>query len=109
MAYIHKCFTNPDGTWDEDAGGTEIELLAAVQATLRTAVFGNGRTFWLKDDSDIHEDASGVMVASIYCTECEKFIVDFNSDYVNGKSLSDVEDALTEGEFEKDGIVWMEE
>jgi hypothetical protein len=49
------------------------------------------------------------MVASIYCSECEKFVVDFNSDYVNGKSLSDVEDALTEGEFEKDGIVWMEE
>jgi hypothetical protein len=98
--YVHQCA--------EDTT-TEIELLAAVQATLRTAVFGNGRTFWLKDDSDIHEDAAGVMVASIYCTECEKFVVSFDSDYLGGKSLSDVEDALTEGEFATDGIVWQED
>jgi hypothetical protein len=109
MAYIHKCFTNPDGTWDEESGGVEIELLAAVQATLRTALFGSGRTFWIKDDSDIHEDAAGVFVTSIYCSTCEKFVVSLDADSLNGRSLSDVEDALAEGEFEKDGIVWVED
>jgi len=109
MTYIHKCYITPEGEWDEEAGGLPIELLAAVQATLRTAAFGNGRTFWIASDADIHEDAAGVSVASIYCSGCEKFIVDFNSDYLNGRDLSSVEDALLEGEFEKDGIVWVEE
>lgn len=109
MAYIHKCFTNADGTWDEDAGGTEIELLAVIPATLRPAAFGNGRTFWVNDTSDLSEDSQGVSVSSIYCKTCEKFVVDFNSDYVNGRELISVEDGLTDGEFEQDGIVWVED
>lgn len=98
--YVHQCA--------EDTT-TEIELLAAVQATLRTAVFGNGRTFWIKDDSDIHEDAQGVVVSAIYCSECEKFVVSLDSDYLGGKNLSDVEDALAEGEYASSGIVWQED
>jgi hypothetical protein len=48
-------------------------------------------------------------VTSIYCSTCEKFVVSLDADSLNGRSLSDVEDALAEGEFEKDGIVWVED
>lgn len=100
MAYVHRC----------DADTThEIELLASVQATLRTAVFGNGRTFWITSDADIHEDAQGVAVMSIYCAGCEKFVVNLDSEYLNGKNLTDVEDALEEGAYASDGIEWQEE
>ena len=108
MTYIHQCFRNDDGSWDEDAGGVAIELLAVVPATLRGTTF-NSRSFWIASDADIHEDAAGVSVSSIYCSTCEKFVVDFNSDYVNGRDLVSVEDGLLEGEFESDGIIWVEE
>ena len=107
MPYIHKCYITPEGEWDEEAGGLPIEVLAVIPATLRGTTF-NSRSFWIASDADIHEDAAGVSVSSIYCSGCEKFIVDFNSDYVNGRDLVSVEDGLLEGEFESDGIVWVE-
>ena len=106
MPYIHQCYLHDDGSWDEDAGGTEIEVLAVVPATLRTSVFGDGRRFWLNDTSDLSEDAQGVMVSSIYCSSCEKFVVSLDTDSLNGTPLTEVEDKLEEGAYA--GIVYVE-
>lgn len=107
MPYIHQCYMTPEGTWDEDAGGTEIEVLAVVPATLRTSVFGNGRRFWLADTTDLSEDAQGVMVSSIYCPTCEKFVASCDTDSLNGTPLTEVEDKLEEGAYPS--IVFVEE
>jgi hypothetical protein len=100
MAYKHVC-----GTEDELG---DIQILGSVQATLRTAEFGNGRTFWIKDEGDLVEDASGVVCTSIYCEECEKFVVQLDADSLNGKPLDEVEDELAEGKYAPE-IVWVEE
>jgi hypothetical protein len=93
--YVHRC--------DEETT-TEIELLAVVQATLRG--MNNGKRFWIRDDSDIHEDGQGVAVSSIYCTTCEKFVVSF--DDLNGRDLLTVENELEDGAYAQDGIEWEE-
>lgn len=96
--FVHQC---------AEGETTAIELLATVQATLRSNAI-NTKTFWFRDLSDINEDGEGVMVSSIYCTTCEKFVVSFD-DSLSGRELITVETELDNGAYAEDGIVWEED
>jgi hypothetical protein len=108
VAYIHKCFITPEGVWDEDAGGTEVQLRAA-KGSYQPLVVSNGRSYLMQDASGITLTDSLNLITSIYCATCEKVLVNFVQNEFRGERLPVVEAALLHDRFELDGILWVED
>ena len=108
MAYIHKCYITPEGVWDEDAGGTVIQLTAA-ESSYRPLVVSSGRSFLMQDAAGKTLADSLHLITSIYCATCEKAVVSFVRNEFSGERLPVVEAALLHGNFKPDGIIWVED
>ena len=108
VAYIHKCYITPEGVWDEDAGGTEIQIRAA-KGSYQPLVVSNGRSYLMKDASGVTLTDGLHLITSIYCATCEKVVVNFARNEFSGERLPVVEAALLHGNFKPDGIIWVED